>query len=201
MFYEEPVVQAFQEKYGEDPRKLDIEDPRWIEHSASYLTQFLHEIRDLLDEKPGRSLGVTLSGRENGRPAHYEENHCDVETWIREDLVNYIMITPYLHASLLKRWRSLGGEKLHIWPDLMPREQTAASYARLAKKYYEAGADGLSLWDGERRSARISEWAGVQQLGHVDQLDQLAKDGLSYYRWADLKTLGGFDVKWSFKDG
>jgi hypothetical protein len=33
----------------------------------------------------------------------------------------------------------------------MPRAQTAASYARLAKKYYEAGADGLCFWDGERR--------------------------------------------------
>ena len=111
------------------------------------------------------------------------------------------MVTPNLHPSLLKRWRSLGGDKLHIWPDLMPRSQTAASYARLAKQYYQAGADGLCLWDGERRSAKISEWAAVQQLGHRDQLDQLIKNGPSYYRWADLKTLAGFDVKWSFKDG
>ncbi|MCZ6671728.1 MAG: family 10 glycosylhydrolase [Verrucomicrobia bacterium] len=201
VFYEEPVVRAFQEKYGDDPRKLPVDDPRWLEHSASYLTQFIREIRALLDEKPERNLGVTLSGRKNGNPAHYEENHCDVETWIRNGLVNYIMVTPDLHPTLLKRWRSLGGDKLHIWPDLMPRSQTAASYARLAKQYYKAGADGLCLWDGERRSAKISEWAAVQQLGHVNQLDQLIKDGPSYYRWTGLKTLGGFDVKWSFKDG
>ena len=201
VFYEEPVVRAFQEKYGEDPRQLDHEDPRWIAHSASYMTQFLREIRALVDEKPGRNLSITLSGRANGREAHYEENHCDVETWLREDLVNYLMITPYLHPDLLKKWRRIGGDNVHIWPDLMPRAQSAASFARLAKSYYEAGADGLTLWDGERRTARISEWSGVQRLGHKDQLDRLAQEGPSYYRWAHLKYLGGFDVKWSFKDG
>jgi hypothetical protein len=35
----------------------------------------------------------------------------------------------------------------------------------------------------------------------LDQLDQIIKDGPDYYRWVDLKYLGGFDVKWSFKDG
>jgi hypothetical protein len=201
VFYEEPVVQAFQKKYGQDPRKLSVEDPRWLAHSAGYLTQFIREVRELVDEKPGRQLGITISGRENGQPAHYEENHCDVETWITERLVNYIMATPHLHPSLLKKWRRIGGDSIHLWPDLMPRAQSAASYARLAKKYYEAGADGLCLWDGERRTARISEWAAVQRLGHAELLDSIIDEGPSYYRAVALKYLGGFDVKWSFKDG
>jgi len=201
VFYEEPVVSSFKEKYGEDPRKLPVDDPRWIAHSAGYVTQFIRQVRQLVDEKPGRELGVTISGRKNGDPAHYEENHCDVETWLKERLVDYIMPTPYLHPSLLKKWRKIGGDNVHIWPDLMPRAQSAASYARLAKKYYQAGADGLCLWDGERRTARITEWAAVQRLGHVEQLDKIIKEGPSYYRAVDLKYLGGFDVKWSFKDG
>jgi hypothetical protein len=201
VFYEEPVVEAFKKKYGEDPRKLDVEDPRWLAHSASYLTQFIREVRALVDEKPGRELGITISGRDNGQPAHYEENHCDVETWIREGLVNYIMATPHLHPNLIKKWRRLGGDKLHIWPDVMPRRQSAASYARNARKYYKAGADGLCFWDGERRTARISEWAAVRKLGHEKLLDTIIKQGPSYYRAVDLKYIGGFDVKWSFKDG
>jgi hypothetical protein len=154
-----------------------------------------------LDEKPGRELGVTISGRKNGREVHYEENHCDVEHWLREHLVNYIMVTPYLHVSLLKKWRKIGGNRIHLWPDIMPRAQSAASYARNAKKYYEAGADGLCFWDGERRTARISEWAAARRLGHTQQLDRIIAEGPSYYRAVDLKYLGGFDVKWSFKDG
>jgi hypothetical protein len=201
VFYEEPVVRAFQDKYGKDPRTLDDEDPRWVAHCAGYLTQFIREIRHLLDEMPGRALSVTISGRKNGREVHYEENQCDVETWIKEGLINYIMATPYLHPDLLKKWRRLGGDKIHLWPDVMPRAQSAASYARTAKKYYEAGADGLCFWDGERRTARISEWAAAQRLGHVDMLDTIEREGPEYYRAVKLKTLGGFDVKWSFKDG
>jgi hypothetical protein len=83
----------------------------------------------------------------------------------------------------------------------MPRAQTAAGYAGLAKKYYAAGADGLCLWDGERRTARISEWTAIQKLGHRDQLDQIIRQGPSWYRAVALRYLGGFDVKWSFKDG
>ena len=111
------------------------------------------------------------------------------------------MLTLYLHASLLKKWREIAGNSVHIWPDLMPRAQSAASYANTAKAYYQAGADGLCTWDGERRTARISEWAAVQRLGHIKQLDQIIEQGPSYYRAVDLKYLGGFDVKWSFKDG
>ncbi|MFC1502452.1 family 10 glycosylhydrolase [bacterium] len=201
VFYEEPVVKAFQEKYGEDPRKLDHEDPRWLAHTAGYVTQFVREVRKLVDEKPGRELGVTLSGRKNGYEVHYEENQGDVDTWIREGLVNYVMPTPYLHETLLKKWRRIGGNNIHIWPDIMPRSQTAMGYARSAKKYYKAGADGLCFWDGERRTARISEWAAARRLGHRDQLDRIIREGPSYYRAVDLKILGGFDVKWSFKDG
>ena len=69
------------------------------------------------------------------------------------------------------------------------------------KKYYQAGADGLCVWDAERRTARFSEWAAVKKLGHINMLDTIIKQGPSYYRAVDLKYLGGFDVKWSFKDG
>ena len=66
IFYEEPVVSAFKEKYGEDPRRLSVEDPRWVAHCAGYVTQFIREVRALLDEKPGCQLGITISGRKNG---------------------------------------------------------------------------------------------------------------------------------------
>lgn len=200
-FYEEPVVRSFQQRFGEDPRRLPENDPRVLTHRAGYVTQFLREVRRLLDEKPGRALGVTITGRLNSQNAHFVENQCDVETWLREGLVNYIMATPYCNLAQLKRWRTIAGDRVHLWPDLMPRAQPAESYARLAKMYYEAGADGLCLWDGERRHHRISEWAAVQTLGHRDMLERIIKEGPSYYRRVSLKRLGGFDVQGSFHDG
>lgn len=206
VMYEEPVLQAFMEKYGEDPRKLSELDPRWMRHGASYVTGYLREVRALLDEKPGRQLGITLYGhphdydpyRENFHPLRYQ---CDVETWISKGLVDYLMPNKYIDLDLLRKWRDLGGARVHLYPDLMPRTQLPKEYAALAQKYYDHGADGVVTWDGERRAPRISEWAAVQQLGHVAGLGHIINTNDDYYRRIPLKTLAGFSTEHSFHDG
>ena len=111
------------------------------------------------------------------------------------------MPSPKISLDLVRKWRGLAGERVHIWPDLMPRTQPAEMYAQLAKDYYEAGADGFCLWDGERRPQRISEWAAVRRLGHREQLERIIAEGPGWYRKVDLETLGGFSVRESFHDG
>ena len=205
IYYEAPVVQAFRQKHGEDPRRLPETDSRWRAHCAAYVTGYLREVRKLLDEKPGRELGVTIYGephkydREpNYHPIRY---NCDVETWMREGLVDYLMPSPRIDLALLRKWREVAGHRVHLWPDLMPRAQPADAYVRLAKKYYDAGADGYCLWDAEQRPARISEWAAVQQLGHTEVLDRLNQEAAGYYRRVPIKYLAGFSVRESFHDG
>ena len=111
------------------------------------------------------------------------------------------MPNKYIDLGLLQKWRELGGERLHLYPDLMPRQQLPKQYAKLAQKYYEHGADGVVTWDGERRAPRISEWAAVQQLGNPDRLDKLIATNDQYYRRIPLKTLGGFSTEHCFRDG
>lgn len=206
VYYEEPVVQSFITKHGTDPRQLPESDPRWQAHCAGYVTDYLREVRALLDEKPGRELGVTIYGE----PHKYDDDRspfdpirygCDVDTWIRAGLVNYVMPNPRIAPELLQRWRRIGGDRVHLWPDLMPRSQMPAAYARLAKSYYEAGADGVCLWDGEGRTSRISEWAAVQRLGHRDQLEELAHEAPSFYRRVPLSYLGGISIRDAYHDG
>src|SRR5262249_4965714 len=109
--------------------------------------------------------------------------------------------TPRIDLALLRKWRDLAGDRVHLWPDLMPRQQPAEAYAKLAKKYYDAGADGFCLWDGDGRPGHVSEWAAICQLGHRDRLPQLIAEAPSYYRRIPLKRLGGLSVKDSFHDG
>ncbi|HXA51817.1 MAG TPA: family 10 glycosylhydrolase [Candidatus Acidoferrum sp.] len=206
VYFEEPVVRSFIARYGVDPRPLAESDPRWQAHCAGFVTQFVREVRKLVDEKPGRQLGITIYGeahKYDPEPAgfHPLRYGCDVETWLREGLADYIMPSPKIDLALLRKWRTLAGDRVHLWPDLMPRTQLPQSYAALAKKYYEAGADGYCTWDGERRAARLSEWAAVQQLGSPGQLDRLAAEAAGYYRRVPLKYLAGFSVKESFHDG
>jgi hypothetical protein len=206
VYYEEPVVRSFQARHGEDPRRLPENDLRWQTHCAGFVTQFVREVRQLVNEKPGRQLAITIYGeahKYDPEPANFHPLRygCDVETWIREGLADYVMPSPKIELALLRKWRALGGDRVHLWPDLMPRTQLPQSYARLAQKYYEAGADGFCTWDGERRAARLSEWAAVQQLGSPKDLDRVARESASYYRRVPLKYLAGLSVKESFHDG
>lgn len=196
--YEAPVVEAFQKAFGEDPRELANDDLRWLRHRAGYVTQYLREIRQLLDEKPSRELGVTVYS--NFPPL---TQACDVETWLREGLIDLIVPTQArgdIPVELIKGWKQINPD-VRLYADLEPRTQPGDEYVRLAKTYYVAGADGMYLWDGERRPPRASEWAVIRRLGHRDRLDNLAKKSPGYWRKYKLKTLNGLSVQYSFTDG
>lgn len=205
VMFEEPVLREFRTKYGADAREASPLDPRLLEHNAGYLTQFVREVRALLDERPGRELGVTVFGptREFPQDKRFKAKSyvCDVATWLQEGLVNYVVPSKAIEFDELTRWRELGGSRAHLWPDLMPRGLTPGGYVQLARKYREAGADGFCLWDGERRHPRLSEWAAVQRLGHDEEWDEMARSERAFYRTVPLKSLGGFSAEDSFRDG
>jgi hypothetical protein len=199
--YEEPVVRSFQEKYGIDPRTLASEDPyieedpRWQVHSAQYYTQFIREARALVDEYPGAELAVVFRMEDAQTPRPY----FDVETWLKEGLVDYLLPSSNDNPdlALVNKWRRIGGEEFKI----IFRLNSDEAFAREAKAHYEAGADGLSIWDSERQHARIGKWSEIQQLGHVDQLDSLIDESPTYYKRRYLKMLDGLSTKYSYKEG
>ena len=205
ILFEEPVVRDFIQRHAVDPRGLPEGDPRWVAHCAGYVTQFVREVRALVDEKPGRQLGVTVAGPAKERPEDglYKGKSyvCDVETWIRDRLVNYVIPSQRINPAALRRWRELAGDRVHLWPDLMPRSQPPAEYVALASRYREAGADGFGLWDGERRHARLSQWHAVRQLGHAARYPQISQPSLTHFRSIPLATLGGLSAQDSFRDG
>ncbi|MGQ9599677.1 MAG: family 10 glycosylhydrolase [Anaerolineae bacterium] len=204
VLYEEPVIQSFQAAFGEDPRCLPEDDPRWIQHGADYVTRFLREVRALLDEKPGRILAVTFYGgpskydaSKDWHPIRYQ---CDVETWIREGLADYLFPTQYPWVSYIRKWSELAQGRVHIWPDLMPSNQPGEKFAEQAKMYYDAGADGICLRDAERRAPCVSEWAVQCRLGHREMLDYLIEKAQTYHQRVPLKYLMGFATRYSFNN-
>ena len=52
--YEPPIVDGFKAEYGEDPRELPDDDPRWLRYRARTLTQFMHEVRKAMDDAAER---------------------------------------------------------------------------------------------------------------------------------------------------
>ncbi|MBL9213905.1 MAG: hypothetical protein JNG83_00365 [Opitutaceae bacterium] len=205
VLFEQPVVDDFRRLYGEDARQVPMEDERLRRLWAGYVTQFLRELRALVDERPGRQLGVCFYGApykfdtdDAYDPLRY---NCDVDAWLREGLVDILMPTPSASPAAIARWRTLGGARVRIWPDLMPRMQPGADCARRAREFYAAGADGLCFWDGERRPPHVSEWSVMSRLGHRDDLDFLEREAPGFYRFYPLTKLWNFSVRFSFKDG
>ena len=211
VLYEEPSLQAFREKYGADPRGLESDDPRWVSHQCDVVTQFLREVRAVLDERPGRELAIHFRAAQYGPWYAMEPRQfgCDVETWIREELVDYLMPTPAGMrlvegpdlSDSVRRWKELGEGRVKIYPDLFPRTQPGYAYAELAQHLYAVGADGFIMRDCERRHPRASEWAVARRLGHRHMLDELRQRSETYWRRVELKVLNGLSVPYSFNDG
>lgn len=204
VMYEEPVVQSFIEQYGMDPRTLPENDARWMKHCAGYTTQFLRDIRAILDLKPGRELSVLVGGFNDFNPGVPDEG-CDIEAWIDEGLVNYIFADQTakkcVNPAYLKHWKEYSKGRVKIYFSLMPRTMPGENYAERAQELYEAGADGFCIWDCERRIPRISEWNVVKHLGHKRMLGTLKDRAPSYFAAHKIKMHKGLNVNFSYTDG
>ncbi len=205
VLYEEPAIESFVAQFGVDPRQLADYDPRWLSHRAAYVTSFLREIRDLVDERPGRELAVLF----HGGPSDYVSNPdtwnpmqetYDVEAWINQRLPDYLMPTQRTDPAKVMQWSEIAGGALEIWPELESWDAWGPDQIELAERYYEAGATGFSIWDAERQAPRISEWAVTSRLGHRESLARLKQETASCWRRVPVKYLAGMATMYSFNN-
>ena len=209
VLYEEPVSASFREKYGIDPLSLAYDDERWLRHRASFVTQFMREIRRMLDEKGrqmGHRLGVAVTYHRSPSPLYHA---LDLETWSKEGLVDYLMPQwihlakdngPEIVAEIATELKSYGGSA-KLYPDIFPRTPSGEDYAEKCKALYDAGADGFSFWSAEMRTPRASEWAVVKHLGHYDALERYRDEAPAFWRRVPLWELGGISTHHSHTDG
>jgi uncharacterized lipoprotein YddW (UPF0748 family) len=215
VYYEDPVCDAFREAYGEDMREAPPSDVRVQRARAEFVTLFLREVKSMLDEvgsEQGRQVsscylvpvnnsppGITQTGRDYAL-AECLYNALDVETWIAEDLVDYLVV--HLHAftrhdgtqfqSKIREFTRLSqGRRTKVIVDIYPRRMTAEQYREVACSYYAAGADGLSFWDFQNRYPRVSEMALVKRLGHCEELPGWKGRSSDYFRKVPLTKIDG----------
>lgn len=173
--YEETLIDAFKAKYDLDPREVAPDDPRWLQLRADVMTGFVREIRRLLDDaghKKGRHLG--LSARVDWK--EYRAWGCDIDTWLKEGLLDYLVIAKHALggyefdiASFVQKARGTGcailfGEEATLsGHDTTAAEDKAIAegkmkpptrntlslkqYQERAAKWYAAGADGVHLFN------------------------------------------------------
>jgi len=198
VMYEEPLVQGFKDEYGENPLEIDEFDERWLRYRSQALTEFMRQMRDAMDrlgETAGRRLNVTaISFATEAENIFYG---LDLPLWIQEGLVDCLAPMGSVHgcpevhleyyANLVK---GTGCEFLPFLPVRL-KYNTAGECIRAAHRYYEAGADGLSLWDCAHRESVMGPT--LRRLGHVEELDPQAEDPEP--RLIPLLVLGDVDLR------
>ncbi|MCK5862918.1 MAG: family 10 glycosylhydrolase [Candidatus Hydrogenedentes bacterium] len=177
--YEEPLIKAFQDKYGIDAATVSTDDPRWIPLRSEIMTRFVRDVRKILDEaeqRTGRKLG--LSARIDWKK--YPLWGCDIKRWMEEKLLDYLVVSqhglggyefpiaPFVEmargsgcAILFGEEAVLSGHDRTSEEDRRIAEGTMEApernilsleqYKSRAARWYSEGADGLQLFNETRK--------------------------------------------------
>lgn len=185
--YEPPLVQGFMSEYGDDPRKLDPMDRRWLSYRARALTQFMREVREAMDaegkeqRRPRRlEVSAVVMGTEEANLA----NGMDLRAWLEEGLVDTLI--PYTSGptldSSVPSWSNVRdidyfvaltkGTPCKLAPNILPRVQSPEAFRERAAGLYAAGVEHLFFWDCDPRfrAQYGPHWNALRRLGHRDEI-------------------------------
>lgn len=86
--FEKPICDEVMRRYGVDARRLPMDDPRYRTVAASFITEFMRELRAELDEKYDEHKGVNAVVMFT--PEDSKRIGLDVEQWVKEGLVDSV---------------------------------------------------------------------------------------------------------------
>lgn len=202
--YEKPVLDTYQGPRDDEGFRL---------HQASFVTSFLREIRTMLDQEGARrnqrlQLIVYIGGNPPAQPYQPSapgirhavlEFGWDVQTWVAQNLIDALVLHPWHEERVtddetrgLSAWTR--GSKTKFYVDFFPEELDTEGIRRDALRYYDAGADGICLWNTDLRVKRPAQWAIWRMLGHRDELRNWRELALRFFRIVPLTSLGGFRI-------
>ena len=171
--YHPTLLAAYQDHTGTDPREIASYDVRdyldWFRFRAGFLTEFMRELRAGLREQE-RELErpcCLIARIPDSSPMLIIGAGTDVETWLREDLVDATMLSPLVwseinpgshpgyHAELCHRYGKacVGGigslalfprMGLDTGPQMAPWKQLG--FYIKAFQQHQAGVDGMSIY-------------------------------------------------------
>jgi len=93
--YDLPLVDAFQEQTGVDPRDMPGDGTEeWLRFRCATFTQFLHDLRTALDaQNDGRRYPIIV--RTVDRPWRNLQIGCDVDRWLAEGVLDGLILAPH----------------------------------------------------------------------------------------------------------
>jgi len=214
VLWEEPFCRLFADRYGEDARQVPETDPRLTELRVEIMTGFMAEVRQMLDEEAvrrgdGKRLG--LSAFVLADEADNLKYGIDVRGWVAQGLLDEI--SPYVRAGggTAKDYdldffaEACNGSGVPWRPTLIAwQAPTPREMAQFALRCYDAGAAGITFWDGNSLTTSTPRWAVVSRLGHLEQTRSVADQGepssstLRIHRMGEFVMDGRYGVMWGY---
>ncbi len=199
--YEQPVLDAFNAACGKDARTVDPNDPELLKVRASFMTQFVRDMRRMLDEvgkAQGRQLELSIWAWPTtqavwlgGTPA---QEGLDIKAWITEGLLDDVIFQEGVdpecqalckeHDCTFTLFTGYRGEK-------------AMSPASITKAY-GAGVERFAFWDMPHRQIIPTDWAWLKRVGHPEEMASWDPASCNV-PFIQLKTVGGADVEKSLQ--
>lgn len=203
VLYEKPFCDLFQQRHGRDPKDLDEDAPEILSLRAEVVTAFLREIRAMLDEEAKRRGGARLELSANVLPTEADNLRfgVDVRTWAKEGLLD--LVCPDSGAyGVRKREYDLAffrevcaPRKVRFAPSFVTwRMPDLAEVVRKTAEFYEAGADGVTFWDGNSAAGVPTKWGVLSRLGHIEETAERVGEGAAQPVTVRLHKIGGVVV-------
>ncbi|MDZ4287500.1 MAG: hypothetical protein U0984_06060 [Prosthecobacter sp.] len=193
MLWEEPFCARFKEMHHADARQVPEDDPRIYATRAAIMTDFMKEIRALLDET-ARAQGHTerykISLGTFSKEKDNQKFGFDLPLWIKNGLVDDLGVAWFAHHTSFTQpdmayySQMTKGTKVGVYPFIISwKSGLPQDLCKKVGAFYKGGASGIAIWDPSVEAGWTDKPHGnlfetLSRVGHRDLMARWAKEGV-----------------------
>ncbi len=190
ILWEDAFCERFEQVYNADARQVAEDDHRILSMRSTIMTEFMQEIRRLLDEtadKQGRTNRYKISLGTFSKEEDNQKFGFDLPHWIQKGLVDELGVAWFAHHTSFAQpdmayYKKLtAGSKVGVYPFVISwKPGKPQELCKKVTAFYNGGAAGIAIWDP---SVEVG-WTETQHGNVFDVLSRLGQRDL-IAKWAE----------------